>query len=438
MMRLLPDRVFGQVALLIVGVMVLVHLALPAIFFLVDNQRGLKPAETIGRIAGFVEMIDRAAPGDRPPLIAALRNSHPQLDLGIRTISQALEKDQGPKTHLEVALGPSFVIESRPAVEKGLHYLHAIRLQDGMILSASEPFPVGPPPLGPALIPWLFLGLTLLVLALWTGWRITRPLQEMTHAVRQFQPGNSTNRLAERGPYEMRALADAFNAMQARIDELLRQRMLALAALSHDLRTPITRMRLRAEFMLHPRERQRMTDDLDIMDQLTRSVLDYLRGHASIEAGERIDLESMLHTLADRFDDEGRPVTLDFRASPVILAKPLDLERALANILENAFRHATPPTLRLREADGMAIIEIEDRGPGIPDSMKALLLRPFTRGDAARSLEKAPGFGLGLTIASEAVARQGGRLALLDAKPQGLLVRIEFRCERAKKTKSLV
>jgi signal transduction histidine kinase len=193
---------------------------------------------------------------------------------------------------------------------------------------------------------------------------------------------------------------------------------------SHDLRTPITRMRLRAEFMSDTLERERMIHDLDLMDQLTQSALTHLKAVKDGSDREAVDLASLLHSVADRFQDMGKAVVVSIEARANARARPIDLDRALGNLIENAFKYGTPPVLRLRRTGDDAVIEIEDRGPGIPAAAREAMMRPFTRGDSARSMEDASGFGLGLAIARDAIVRQGGTFALCDAAPRGLLVRI--------------
>lgn len=428
MKRLLPGTIFAQLVLLIVGAVLLANGAGLLMLLASQNRVGAHPAEVTGRLAGFIELIDRSPPAERAGLIAKIGQSHPELS--IRQVDEPVPPPQirsGP-AHLERALGRTFSVVTRTEQAPQAGQFHLIRLADGSFVSAREPSPSNPPLFGPHLFSWLFVGFSLVALALWTGWRIARPLQNMTRAVESFRPEVNPRPLAETGPYEIRALASAFNGMQMRIGELLTDKTNALAAVSHDLRTPITRMRLRAEFMTDALERERMIHDLDTMDHLTRSALDYLKNVKDGSFRERVDLASLIHSVADRLSDEGKVVTVDIQARPGVLANALDLVRVIDNLVENAFKYATPPVIRLRGTDREAVIEVEDRGPGIPAPLREAMMRPFTRGDGARSMERVGGFGMGLAIARDAVVRQGGTFELVDAVPSGLLIRITLQC----------
>ncbi len=427
MKRFLPGTIFAQLALLIVGAVLLANGAGLLMLLVGQNHLGPHPAEITGRIAGFVELLDKTPPAERDALIAKIGQSHPELSIRqvIGPQPARAVKRPGP-AHLERALGRPFSVVTQPAAAPQTGQEHLIRLADGSFISAREP-PSDPPLLGPHLFSWLFVGFSLIGVALWTGWRIARPLQDMTRAVEGFRPEMNPRPLAEAGPYEIRALASAFNRMQTRIGELLTDKTNALAAVSHDLRTPITRMRLRAEFMTDTLERERMIHDLDTMDHLTRSALNYLKNVKDGSNREKVDLASLIHSIADRHADAGKTVTVDIQARPSVVASALDLERVIDNLIENAFKYATPPVIRLREKDQDAVIEIEDRGPGIPALSRETMTRPFTRGDRARSMEQVGGFGMGLAIARDTVLRQGGSFELLDAEPTGLLIRITLQ-----------
>jgi signal transduction histidine kinase len=426
MKHLLPDRISGQLIALMIGTVLLANLLSGFLFFAMqDRSTSHNPAETTGRIAALIELLDKTPQAERPALLVTLRAAHPDFGLAQATPGAQTPPASEKPRHLARALGARFHVTTRedqstsPAPRE-----HLVRLSDGTFVSAREPPPQDMPFPGPRLLSSLFVTLSLLAILIWSSRKITRPLGAIMRAAERYRPEITPAPLPETGPREIRALARAFNAMQQRIGELLTEKTNALAAVSHDLRTPITRMRLRAEFLPDTGERTRMIHDLDQMDQLTQSALDHLRQVARGTDRETIDLASLLHTIADRFSDEGHAVEVVAAPRLVARLRPLDLERALTNLVENACKYATPPTLRLYERAGMAVIEVEDRGAGIPATRREELMQPFTRGDNARGMNEAGGFGLGLAIAREAALRQGGALALLDALPQGLLVRI--------------
>jgi signal transduction histidine kinase len=199
-----------------------------------------------------------------------------------------------------------------------------------------------------------------------------------------------------------------------------------LAAISHDLRTPITRMRLRVEFIEDETHRQRMLRDLDQMRSLLEQVLSFLRNDRRLESMTLADVASTLQLITDQFTDMGHRVAYDGPAHAMATVRPDDLHRSVTNLIENAVRFGAETTIRLRvEADDITI-DIEDDGPGISDARKANVLEPFVRGDDARNMDEAEGFGLGLSIANAIVLAHGGVLSLHDRKPCGLVVRIRL------------
>ncbi|MEH2506947.1 signal transduction histidine kinase [Bradyrhizobium sp. AZCC 1578] len=222
--------------------------------------------------------------------------------------------------------------------------------------------------------------------------------------------------------------------MRQRITGLLDDRTKMLAAISHDLRTPITRMRLRAEFIEDHTHRQRMLGDLDQMRSMLESVLSFLRNDRGVEAMTLVDIASTLQLVTDQFADIGHKVAYDGPAHAMATVRPDDLHRSITNLVENAVRFGTEATVRLRMSPDLspnlppdlAIIEVEDDGPGISDVRKKDVLEPFVRGDDARNMDEAAGFGLGLSIANAVVLAHGGALSLHDRQPHGLLVRIEL------------
>src|SRR5664279_5682118 len=194
-----------------------------------------------------------------------------------------------------------------------------------------------------------------------------------------------------------------------------------LAAISHDLRTPITRMRLRSEFIEDDAHRGRMLGDLDQMRSMLESVLSFLRNDRKLESMTLVDIATTLQLVADQFADMGYKVVYDGPEHAMATVRPDDLHRSITNLVENAARFGTETTIRLRlESDSMTI-DVEDNGPGISDERKSVMLEPFVRGDDARNMDDAKGFGLGLSIARGIVQAHGGELSLNDRHPHGLI-----------------
>ena len=199
-----------------------------------------------------------------------------------------------------------------------------------------------------------------------------------------------------------------------------------LAAISHDLRTPITRMRLRAEFIEDETHRHRMLRDLDQMRSMLESVLSFLRNDRKLEEMTLVDIASTLHLVTDQFADMGHKVSYEGPQHAMATARPADLHRSITNLVDNAVRFGGEVAVRLDVKPDRLVIDIEDDGPGISDAHKATVLEPFVRGDQARNMDEAEGFGLGLSIANAIVLAHAGTLSLHDRKPHGLVVRIEL------------
>lgn len=424
--RLMPDRISSQLIAVIIGAVILAHLVLALVFLAIrDRGEHNNPAETTGRLAGLVEMLDATPAGKRDVVLAAATRARP--DAGLELAPAAIPAGpvaSHPSAHfLARALGPKFKVSLLPGVPARMQ----VELGDGTAVRVRISQSPRPPPVaGWLLLSLVFTLLCLVLLGIWATLVLTRPLRALAQAAERYSPSAPVMALPQEGPREIRALAEALGSMQGRISQLLQERSNALAAVSHDLRTPITRMRLRAEFLHDEAERDRIVADLDQMDALARSALDHLRNETRATSREQLDLASLCQTVADRFIDLGHAVTCDTPARVMITGNSLDLERAIGNLVENACKYATPPRLALAVDGREAILTIEDRGAGLPQAERMRLLQPFMRGDHARNMDDGGGFGLGLAIAEGIIARHGGMLVLEDAVPRGLRVRISL------------
>jgi signal transduction histidine kinase len=199
-----------------------------------------------------------------------------------------------------------------------------------------------------------------------------------------------------------------------------------LAAISHDLRTPITRMRLRSEFIEDDGNRSCMLGDLDQMRSMLESVLSFLRNDGKLESMTLVDIASTLQLVTDQFADMGHKVAYDGPQHAMATLRPDDLYRSVTNLVETAVRFGAEATIRLTMSPNSVTIDVEDDGPGISDARKDAMLEPFVRGDEARNMDEAAGFGLGLSIARAIVLAHDGELSLNDRQPHGLVVRIEL------------
>jgi len=250
------------------------------------------------------------------------------------------------------------------------------------------------------------------------GW-LTRPIRDMAAAVRDLRPGDDTAKLAESGPREVRELAVAFNDMQARITRLVGERTHALAAVSHDLRTPLTRLKLRVEDLGNPELERAIAADLNEVEQMVDATLSYLRGETETESPRALDLAALLRTLADEATDMGQDVTLDTPHSLVIQGRLLGLKRAFSNLIQNAVKYGQRAHIEVETSPNAIVVKIDDEGAGIPLEKLDVVLEPFVRLETSRNRETG-GVGLGLTIAKAEIEANGGSLVLTNLTEAGL------------------
>ncbi|WP_199259944.1 ATP-binding protein [Paracoccus binzhouensis] len=250
--------------------------------------------------------------------------------------------------------------------------------------------------------------------------RMTRPLRALAEAARAAGRGNHGARVTETGAGELREAAAAFNDMQRRIAGFEAERMRMLAAVGHDLRTPITGLRLRAELLDEAEQREAMIRILDEMAVMAEGLLQAGSGGGESEPSQPVDLDRLLAQLCA---DSGVAYA---GAGPLVMPlRPVAMRRAIRNLLDNARRYAVPARLRLRRGPTSALIRIEDDGPGIPEALLARVTEPFVRGEASRSPDTG-GAGLGLSIAQDVVRTHGGTLALTNRAEGGLRVDIRL------------
>jgi len=262
--------------------------------------------------------------------------------------------------------------------------------------------------------------LPVLAAALWLAWWLVRPLRQLMAAAARVEYGRAQPPLPVHGPREARELTRQFNAMQQRIARHRDTRTQMLAAISHDLRTPVTELRLQSELVDDPALRAGLLASVAELEALVSSTLDFARADARAEPAAPTDIAALLRELALRYQRQGHAVTV--RACPAELVwpcHPLALRRALANLIENALQHAGTPVeiSAIPQNRPMLMLLVEDSGPGIPPAAIDRVLEPFGQLDTARGPGRG-GVGLGLAIARQCVHSQGGTL-VLGNRPQG-------------------
>lgn len=385
----------------------------------------------IGRTIAFGQILAKAANEDRPAIVRTLLG-----EPDVRVVEAAtISRDGGPRAgFLEAvfrAKWPPGVAFDVP-VDKLDGPVVRVRVGDVALQIGPPAVPLGaPPPLLLGIASLTGMGLAMAVLLVWGSRMLSQPLERLAGGVAKFDGSGAAAALPIDGPAEVRRLAEALNAMQARVSGLIENRTVSLAAIGHDLRTPLTRLRLRAEGIEDPEIRAGMVQDLDRMRRLTASALDFLSGRSRQETPEVIDAASLVATVADEFSEIGHSVVLKDHPPVRIEARVDALLRALTNLVENALRFGTTVEIGVDDLIDEVAFFVSDDGPGIPADQREAVMEPFTRLDSARGDERG-GFGLGLAIVRAVADDHGGRLQFTDRDGGGLCVRIVIPKRAAK------
>lgn len=269
-----------------------------------------------------------------------------------------------------------------------------------------------------------FLVFATVGLWIWLTLMVNVPLTRVAQAAERVGVDINAPVLAEQGPAQLQRVIRAFNGMQLRLQRLLTDRTLMLGAISHDLRTPLTRLRLRVESDRAAAEKQKVLGDIESMENMLASALLFIRGVDDAEPHDTVDLASLLHTACDMVSDLGGTVEFVGAARSRYHCKPLALLRALTNVIMNAAKYGQRARVTLARMPGSGfMVDVEDEGPGISNAEKCRVFEPFYRSEAAREVDS-QGMGLGLAIARSVILGHGGTIDLLDRNPRGLLVRI--------------
>lgn len=285
------------------------------------------------------------------------------------------------------------------------------------------------PPRG-LLSPWqqrilLALAISMLLLAplVWSmARRLTRPIRVFAEAAERLGADPDAEPLAPSGPSEVRTAIHAFNEMQASLRDHMRRRTQTVAAIAHDLRTPLTRLRFRAEQAPEP-VRERMAADIEEMDALIAQAMAYVRGEATPDRRECFDLDALAEDCAVGFSETGADVTFSNGEALPVEADPAALRRALANLIANAVKYGGAAAVRASSEQGFAVVLIEDDGPGLAGSELEAVFEPFHRAERSRNRETG-GAGLGLTVARQAARAFGGDVTLSNRAGGGLAARL--------------
>ena len=435
-LRLWPRSLATRTALVLLTGLAVVQVAGLAIhaFDRIDVQRMAQARNIAARVMGLYRTVVMTAPAEREAVLAELRHS-PDLSVELGNAPPAAELPEAPpseqhllRVNLNLVPMPPRLHPRRPIVVLGGGGRHQLVI--GLHLPDEEQWlnvtlAVEPPR------PWhspTFLAAFLLMtaaaagLTLWAVRRLTAPVRTLAAAAEALGRDVNAPPLPEDGPLEVATAAVAFNTMAARIRRFVQDRTEMLTAIGHDLRTPITRLKLRAEFVEDEEQRAKILADLEELEAMVSATLAFGRDARSSEPVSPLDLAELLRTVLDEAGD-ARPEAaerLTYEGPPhvTVRARPLTLKRALANLVSNAVTYGGSARVRLMPPhEGMLTIEVEDDGPGIPPAELDRVFEPFHRGEPSRSRETG-GVGLGLPIARNIFRAHGGDVTLAN-RPAG-------------------
>jgi signal transduction histidine kinase len=458
--RLLPDRLSQWLVALVIGG-ILVTQALALSLYHADRMQALETAqshEAAECVAGFAQLLKAESPAHRRMMMRPLMFAHrddgrggspsdypdgagPPSPDGPPLDGQPPDGPPPDGTHSPDGQHPppNFLIHlpemgiDHGAIFDRPHLLAHIQaesiLPDGTKLTLDAPQTLSrflTPSFAAYIAAVMAVGM---IGSIWSVSLATKPLSRLSDAADRFGADVHAAPIAETGPREVRQAAIAFNRMQRRLRQFIMDRTRMLAAISHDLRTPLTRMRLRTEMMDDGDQRAKMLSDLQEMEDMVGATLAFARDENADEASQRLDLAALLDTIAADARDMEQPVTLAACPSTTVLMRPRALKRAIVNIVDNAVRYGGAAELSLSRDRDEVVIRVADHGPGIQAAERENVLRPFYRCEASRSRDTG-GIGLGLSIASDTVNAHGGNMALSETPGGGLTVEVRLPAGR--------
>jgi len=429
-LRLRPRTLFTRLTLILFTGLLLAHLLS---FWLVFSERtqasmGMMLRSASREVASSVAIMDRLPAQERSSWLAKLDRKY--YHYGLEPISDSAPIDSRAVPPMVggiiAALGPGYASTASAKIITARHVLLQLHLHDGAPLSVD--FSYSPVPLPAWLPPLLAAQFAALGVLCWFAVRqATRPLAQLARAADALGQDGQGEALAEDGPLEVARAALAFNSMQRRISHYLSERMQLLAAISHDLQTPITRMRLRADLMDDVPLREKWLADLDAMQLLVQEGIAYARdGQGITETPCVTDMNALLDSVVCDYNDAGKAVRLSGHCARPLLTRPRTLRRIISNLLDNALKFGKDPELLfLSESEECVAIVVRDAGPGIPEDQMDDVLRPFYRIESSRNRETG-GTGLGLAIAKQLTQQLHGTLSMRNRGSGGLEVQVSL------------
>lgn len=426
--RLVPKRITAQITV-IVAVSVLLGVAVLASILVVvigpppdDRREALAHVFEVTRLAQNAQTA-----AELNVIVAAAQRADPRIArIAIGALSPVADRSAVSRSamrewadHPEIEL----VADRRDPARPDSQIITRLNQSEALVFDIDARSRLWPILLGPAALTAIIIVISTVLLSVYAVRWVVAPLAAVADAAVAFgRRPQESEALARTGPYEIIQVTDALNEMRSRIRTLLDDRTRMLAAISHDLRTPLTRLRLRTERVTNAELQGAMLGDIVTISRMLDETLDYLRDDSHTEAPARIDLPSLLKTICFDFVDMGHEVAYDGPSRLSYTCRPRALSRAVTNIVENAVKFADHVTVSLAEdGGGRIVIAVADDGPGIAEAIRERVFDPFFKADVARN-SNGKGFGLGLSIAREIIQRHGGSIGMEPLSPTGLRV----------------
>lgn len=456
-LRFFPRSLAGQLSVLLIAA-VLVAQVIMLVFFAESRRSAIDAAareQVLGRIATLAKLIEDTPVGQRDRILGALSTSRfaysvtPEpLVRGSTTVwpdgetRAKLDEIFGPGRQVRAEFADSDRDDDRPRMTMHGDRIGpggrqriikhwpptlalSVHLSDGSWLNSETLLPRAQLWAWPVVMSTLLTVIAVSLVTALSVRRITKPLRQLAQASDRLGRGEGVPELPERGPEEIVRTNRAFNAMQARVSRFVADRTRMVAAISHDLRTPLTSLRLRAEFIDDDETRERMVDTIDEMTRMAEATLAFARDDATAEESRNTDLVALVEAVSADFSDLGQDVTVEGPEHVYLSVRPVSLRRALRNLVENAVRYGVRARVRLEAATTGVTIAVDDDGPGIPEDKLEEVFAPFTRLETSRNLETG-GVGLGLATARSIVRAHGGELTLANRPGGGLTAAIHL------------
>lgn len=427
-----PITLRGQITLIILLALITVIVTGPALENFAKRDYAIpnleKAAEQIKTVAILME---RASPGERATILANARRAGLDVSLAPLSLVEKFKSSPDMQSAAEAVVDFLFPPDGEPPLGGWRAFLDGRRVIAERVDAQSMVVFFGFPDtiLTSSFLTqgsYYFIAVIVLIVFffIFAIRAVTEPIKRISKAAIEADINSSAPIFQERGTIEIVSLARALNSMRSRIRLMVDGRTRMLRGISHDVRTPLTRLRLRTERMEDGPLREALLADIDHIDRLLAESLNYLRDDYATEGLERVDVASILQTVCSDFSDVGFKVTYHGPNKLIANCRPLSITRAATNLCENAVKFGTKVTVDLNSSDKGFSILVSDDGPGIPDNLKHRVFEPFFKADQSRAASA--GFGLGLSIVADIAHSHRGAVTLQDSLPHGLTVRLEI------------